>query len=48
MHLGMSGTLRIVPEKTRPEKHDHFEIWLNSKLLLNSMILGVSVPFVGK
>ena len=34
VHLGMSGTLRIVPEKTSPEKHDHFEIWLNSKFAL--------------
>ena len=26
MHLGMSGSLRIVDCKTSPEKHDHFDI----------------------
>ena len=28
IHLGMSGSLRIVPVKTRPEKHDHVDIRL--------------------
>ncbi|TDJ42311.1 MAG: bifunctional DNA-formamidopyrimidine glycosylase/DNA-(apurinic or apyrimidinic site) lyase [Gammaproteobacteria bacterium] len=26
IHLGMSGSLRIVPENEAPEKHDHFDI----------------------
>jgi formamidopyrimidine-DNA glycosylase len=29
MHLGMSGSLRILPSKTRPQKHDHFELCLS-------------------
>ena len=28
MHLGMSGSLRIVPAKQSPEKHDHFDLVL--------------------
>jgi len=26
LHLGMSGSLRIVPARTRPQKHDHIDI----------------------
>lgn len=26
IHLGMSGSMRIVPENEAPEKHDHFDI----------------------
>jgi formamidopyrimidine-DNA glycosylase len=26
MHLGMSGSLRILPPGTEPEKHDHFDL----------------------
>ena len=26
IHLGMSGSLRVITEKTSPRKHDHFEI----------------------
>ena len=26
IHLGMSGSLRIIPSKTEPEKHDHFDL----------------------
>lgn len=34
IHLGMSGSLRILPEGTAAEKHDHFEIlFSNGKLL---------------
>lgn len=30
LHLGMSGSLRILPAKTPPEKHDHFDLVLTS------------------
>jgi formamidopyrimidine-DNA glycosylase len=30
LHLGMSGSLRIVPSNTRPEKHDHVDIIFKS------------------
>lgn len=30
MHLGMSGSLRFVPQGTQPRKHDHFAILLAS------------------
>jgi formamidopyrimidine-DNA glycosylase len=34
LHLGMSGSLRILPAKTPPEKHDHFDLVLaNGKLM---------------
>ncbi len=34
LHLGMSGSLRILPHGTPPEKHDHFDLVLaNGKLL---------------
>src|SRR5690554_2094527 len=33
-HLGMSGSLRLVPAGTTPEKHDHVDIELASGLLL--------------
>jgi len=34
LHLGMSGSLRVLPHSTRPEKHDHIDICLaNGKLL---------------
>jgi formamidopyrimidine-DNA glycosylase len=26
IHLGMSGSLRIVPRTEEPEKHDHFDL----------------------
>jgi len=29
-HLGMSGSLRIVPAATPPEKHDHFDLLLEN------------------
>ena len=29
IHLGMSGTLRLVPENERPERHDHIDIKLD-------------------
>ncbi len=34
LHLGMSGSLRILPENTKPEKHDHFDLILDSGELL--------------
>jgi formamidopyrimidine-DNA glycosylase len=34
LHLGMSGSLRILPHGTPPEKHDHFDLVIsNGKLL---------------
>ena len=34
MHLGMSGSLRIVPQAIAPEKHDHVDLLLaNGKCL---------------
>ncbi len=34
LHLGMSGSLRILPHHTPPEKHDHFDLVLgNGKLM---------------
>jgi formamidopyrimidine-DNA glycosylase len=30
LHLGMSGSLRVVPTNTRPEKHDHVDIIFKS------------------
>lgn len=34
LHLGMSGSLRILPHGTPPEKHDHFDLVLdNGKLM---------------
>jgi formamidopyrimidine-DNA glycosylase len=34
IHLGMSGSLRIVPEGTRADKHDHVDILLGNKKML--------------
>jgi formamidopyrimidine-DNA glycosylase len=34
LHLGMSGSLRILPAGTPPEKHDHFDLQLNNGLLM--------------
>lgn len=34
MHLGMSGSLRIVDKEVKPEKHDHFDILFASKKIL--------------
>lgn len=34
LHLGMSGSLRVLPANTAPEKHDHFDLLLkNGKLM---------------
>ena len=33
LHLGMSGSLRIVQHGTRAEKHDHFDLALGTKIL---------------
>ncbi len=34
LHLGMSGSLRILPASTPPERHDHFDLLLdNGKLM---------------
>jgi formamidopyrimidine-DNA glycosylase len=30
LHLGMSGSLRILPANTPPEKHDHFDLTLTN------------------
>jgi len=33
LHLGMSGSLRVVPPETPPEKHDHFDLVLGDRML---------------
>jgi formamidopyrimidine-DNA glycosylase len=33
MHLGMSGSLRILPTNTPPEKHDHFDLVFSRQCL---------------
>ena len=34
IHLGMSGSLRIIDTYVKPEKHDHIDIIFNEKILL--------------
>lgn len=34
LHLGMSGSLRILPAHTPPEKHDHFDLLLDNGTLM--------------
>jgi formamidopyrimidine-DNA glycosylase len=34
LHLGMSGSLRILPATTPPEKHDHFDLLLANGTLM--------------
>jgi formamidopyrimidine-DNA glycosylase len=34
LHLGMSGSLRILPASLPPEKHDHFDLLLANGLLM--------------
>jgi formamidopyrimidine-DNA glycosylase len=34
LHLGMSGSLRILPANTPAEKHDHFDLVLNNGTLM--------------
>lgn len=34
LHLGMSGSLRILPSGSPPEKHDHFDLVLNNGKLM--------------
>ena len=34
MHLGMSGSLRVLPDGTPPQKHDHVDMTLNSGVIL--------------
>jgi formamidopyrimidine-DNA glycosylase len=34
IHLGMSGSMRIVPEHEKPEKHDHFDIVTNAAAIV--------------
>jgi len=34
IHLGMSGSLRILPDPASPEKHDHFDIELHNGVCL--------------
>lgn len=34
IHLGMSGNLRIVPQNTPPEKHDHVDIHFGKRITL--------------
>ncbi len=34
LHLGMSGSLRILPARTAPGKHDHFDLLLNNGTLM--------------
>ena len=34
LHLGMSGSLRILPANTPPDKHDHFDLVLDNGTLM--------------
>ena len=34
LHLGMSGSLRLLPANTPPEKHDHFDLLLSNGTLM--------------
>jgi formamidopyrimidine-DNA glycosylase len=34
LHLGMSGSLRLLPAGTPPEKHDHFDLALDDGMLV--------------
>jgi len=34
LHLGMSGSLRVLPVGTPPEKHDHFDLVLDNGMLM--------------
>jgi formamidopyrimidine-DNA glycosylase len=34
IHLGMSGSLRILPNGQKPEKHDHFDLMLENNLMM--------------
>ena len=33
LHLGMSGSLRVLPHDAAPEKHDHFDLVLGDRML---------------
>jgi formamidopyrimidine-DNA glycosylase len=33
LHLGMSGSLRVLPRGTPPQKHDHFDLVLGDRVL---------------
>jgi formamidopyrimidine-DNA glycosylase len=33
LHLGMSGSLRVLPAGTAPQKHDHFDLVLGDRML---------------
>jgi formamidopyrimidine-DNA glycosylase len=33
LHLGMSGSLRLLPSDAAPEKHDHFDLVLGDRML---------------
>jgi formamidopyrimidine-DNA glycosylase len=33
LHLGMSGSLRLLPSGTPPQKHDHFDLQLGDRIL---------------
>ncbi len=33
LHLGMSGSLRVLASETPPQKHDHFDLMLGDRLL---------------
>ena len=39
IHLGMSGHLRILPPEIAPEKHDHFDLVIQSRSGLQAMRL---------
>ncbi len=34
LHLGMSGSLRVVPKTSMPDKHDHYDLLLNTGQVL--------------
>ncbi len=33
LHLGMSGSLRVLPRQTPPQRHDHFDLIFENRLL---------------
>ena len=34
IHLGMSGSLRVLSQSSLPQKHDHFELWTDSEAVM--------------
>lgn len=34
IHLGMSGSLRVLTKSTPPQQHDHFDLWMDNGIIL--------------